>query len=461
MLGYPLLAALLYSISFKPIGIWIAAPIAIAIQIYSLRKYSYKVLQSFIFAFLSGLIILSWSKSFVGALPWILLALLQGLMAIPIGLVAKYTKALPPIFFAILAMEEVRARTPFGGFSWTRITFSQVDSPFAPIISIGGAIGLSLVTLFIAQLFLQRRALQLVSLMLLAIISQFILPSTAGDQTLNIRAIQGGVPERGLDFNARAQAVLDNHIKVTVAEISSDDELVLWPENAIDISPLQNKQVAAKLKELSKEIDRPLIAGAILDEQKLYNATILFDSSGEVKSIYRKRYLTPFGEYIPLRSLAGKVSPHVDRVTDFSPGNVLTIHRSNGVRVGSVICYELLNDGIVREAAQSSQLLVVHTNSATFSGSSEGEQQLAITRLRAIESGRSIVSISTTGPSALINERGVVFDKLADGEVGSLADSMTLSESKTLSHQLGGLAPLFVLLFTLMWAVISIRRSRL
>lgn len=459
MFALQIIAGLIYSAGFKPIGFWFAVPIALALQIHLLHKYNYKVLQSFIFAFTSGLVILSWSKTFVGVIPWLLLALLQGLLALPIGAAARYTHKFAPIIFAMLLMEEVRARFPFGGFAWTRIAFSQVDSPLAPLVSIGGVISLSLVTLYLAQLLLERRVRNLVLLATLVLVSFLVVPGASSIGSLNVRAVQGGVPERGLNFNARAQAVLDNHIAQTMESTESADELIVWPENAIDVSPLRNKVAAEKLKSLSLTINKPIIAGVILDEEDLYNATVLIDEGGTIQSIYRKRYLTPFGEFIPLRWLASTISPHVVRVSDFSPGDELVTHKVQGRDIASVICYELINDGLVREAASASQLLLVHTNSATFSGSSEGEQQLAITRLRAIESGRSVVSISTTGPSALIDQRGVVVAKLRDGQVGSLSGSMRMSDSMNFSVKAGGWMTFFVLLFTLVLALMSLRRK--
>lgn len=449
------IAGLLYSLSFKPIGLWLLAPIAIAIQFYALRKYPRPELQAFIFAFISSLIILSWSKTFVGNLPWISLALLQGLLALPIGLIARLSSKFAYLIFITLLMEEVRARFPFGGFSWTKIAFSQIDSPFSPLVYFIGPIGLSLITLMLSLLILQPRLLNFVLIATLAIGSiVWSSPITSG-QDLRVRAIQGGVPERGLEFNARAQAVLDNHINVTREEVNGSEDLIVWPENSIDIDPTRSEVVSKKLNSLLSEIDKPLIAGAILDGSQLLNASLYFNNLGEIKSTYIKRYLTPFGEYIPLRGIAARFSPHVDRVSDFSPGSRFISHKVSNAHVASVICYELLNDGIIRESAKSSDVLLVQTNSATFSGSSEGEQQLAITRLRALESGKSIVSISTTGPSAFINARGEVVKKLGDGDRGSLIGDVSLSKSVSFYHFLGGFGVPLVLLLTLIWSIIS------
>lgn len=456
---YQLIAALLYAASFKPLGIWLAAPVAVAFQLYALRKAKHPEVQAFFFAFLSSLVILSWSRVFVGVTPWLFLALLQGLLAVPLGITARFTKNLPTLIFVILLLEEIRARFPFGGFSWTRIAFSQIESPFSPLVAIFGMTGLSALTLLISFAFLKQSYRIFALLVLFALVAPFTLNDEKGGQSIQVMAVQGGVPERGLEFNARAQAVLDNHIAQTRKSFSSNDEVIIWPENSIDIDPIANDDVAEKIMRLTTELDRPLLAGAILDSPQLVNATILFNKKGSPTSIYLKRYLTPFGEYIPLRRIAAKVSSHVNRVEDFSPGNDLILHRVSGAVIGSIICYELLNDGLIREAASDSNFLSVHTNSATFSGSNEGEQQLAITRLRAIESGRSVVSISTTGPSAIIDRRGEVLSKLADGEVGSLSTAIELHDGRTIAHRLGGFSTLCVLLFLLGWALISRRRG--
>lgn len=291
-------------------------------------------------------------------------------------------------------------------------------------------------------------------------IAHFVNVQPLSSTSIYVRAIQGGVPERGLDFNARAMAVLDNHVNTTLDEIDGKEDLIIWPENAIDVDPLQNQIVSQKISSLAEETGIPLLAGAILDDEELLNSTILFDEVGMATSIYIKRYLTPFGEYIPLRSIAQIISSNADRVTDFSPGDNLVIHKVNAISIGSIICYEILNDGLVREAARKSSLLVVHTNSATFSGSAEGEQQLAITRLRAMESKKMIVSISTTGPSAIVDARGEVIKKLEDGEVGSLASVIPTQNIQTLSMRLGGFTELVVLFACAMWALFSLRKGR-
>jgi apolipoprotein N-acyltransferase len=442
------------------VGLWFAAPIALSILFFILRRRSNPIISALTFAFIGNLIVLSWTSTFVGAVPWLLLATLQALYFLPLGIAAAFTKSIPVYIFIILFFESVKARFPFGGFSWTKIAFSQVDSPFAPLISSFGAATLSLITLLIVFMVLERSKGVALLLTGLVVTAHFTNVQPLSSESIKVLAVQGGVPERGLNFNARAMQVLDNHIAATLNDVDGSEDVIIWPENAIDVDPLRNEFVADKLVALAKLVDRPLIAGAILDDDQLLNTTILFDRAGKPESIYVKRYLTPFGEYIPLRSVARLISEEANRVTDFSPGNELITHKVKGARVGSIICYEIINDGLVREMANNSDFLIVQTNSATFSGSAEGEQQLAITRLRAMESKRNIVSISTTGTSAVIDARGVALSRLQDGQVGSLAAIVPLTASRTLAMRLGGFGELSVLLLSLGWALSSLRKGR-
>lgn len=445
-----ILASLLLSTSFAPLGLWFAAPIAYAIFIKMLIRSDGFMLNSFLFSFISNAIILSWSKTFVGVTPWILLSILQGLYLLPVGFLSRFVKSPTVIIFALLFMDEVKGYLPFGGFGWTRIAYSQVESPLVNWVSISGVIGLSLLTLLVAFALAAPHRYLIAFLLISAFASPFLISEATSSGSLNVRAVQGGVPERGLSFNARAEAVLDNHIAVTVQDFQGSDDVIIWPENAIDVDPIRNEFAREKLRTLQELTDKPLIAGAILSEKVLSNAAVLFDTSGAAQSIYVKRYLTPFGEYIPLRSLASIISPHVERVTDFTPGNDFVNHEVEKERISTVICYEILSDRIFRESAKDSGMIAVLTNSATFAGSAEGEQQLAITRIRAIESGRNIVSVSTTGPSAFIDYRGDLLEKLDDGEVGSISMAIGIRKDATFASQYGGIFTFAVLLFALL-----------
>jgi apolipoprotein N-acyltransferase len=259
----------------------------------------------------------------------------------------------------------------------------------------------------------------------------------------NVLMIQGNVPQMGLDFNSRAKAVFNNHFEKTESELKKDSnvDFVLWPENSVDVDPFQNTDVKQSLDSIQK----PLIIGAIVEKgNSILNTSILW--GGDLPPTYIKQHLTPFGEYIPLRSLASVISPYTDRVKDFEPGQGQVFFKVKEAVIAPVICFELVDDQLLHTAALSSNILAVQTNSATFGMSAESAQQLEMTRVRAIEHGRNIVSVSTTGYSAVIDSKGKVLQKTSMGTAEAIRAEIELLEGKTPRNTAGDWALVGVLM---------------
>lgn len=177
-----------------------------------------------------------------------------------------------------------------------------------------------------------------------------------------------------------------------------------------------------------------------------------------------KRHPAPFGEYIPLRSIARKVSKKVDLVArDFIAGKTVRTLPMGKASVADVICFEVAYDGLVRDVVdKGGNLLVVQTNNATFGHTSEAVQQLAMTRLRAIEHGRATVQVSTVGVSAIIRPDGSVVDdtKLFTRDV--LVARVPLRDAKTLSDRVGSWPEAALTALALLGlALVVVRRTRM
>jgi apolipoprotein N-acyltransferase len=150
-------------------------------------------------------IVLYWSGKFVGAIPWLLLALLQAVFYLPVGWIYRRFKNIWLTALMILSMEELRTRFPFGGFGWTRVAFSQVESPALPIVALGGVIALSAFTI-LASILLARVNLKNLAFLVAIFLVAIALPSNPkGSGSVKILAIQGNTPEVGLGFNSRAK----------------------------------------------------------------------------------------------------------------------------------------------------------------------------------------------------------------------------------------------------------------
>ena len=430
-------AAFLASAAFEPIGLWFLAIFGFAIYLRKMQTVRTPILYSFVFGFLLNAIVLFWSGKYVGLLPWLLLAFLMSLFYLPVGWMYKKSNSVWLSALTVLIMEELRSRFPFGGFGWTRIAFSQVESPALPIVAVGGVIALSAFTILVST-FLTKLNIKNLAFLVLFLVSAIILPNNPeGSGSVKLLAIQGNTPEVGLGFNSRPQAVFDLHIEATQEFAKGTYDAIVWPENAIDIDPNDYPEVAREITSLNRSLKAPLIAGVVTRSgDNPQNASILYSELGVAKSIYLKRGLTPFGEYIPLRAIAEFVSPLAKTVTNFIPGNGRVTHKISGFNIGPIICYEIIDDDLVRDMARNSQALIVQNNNATFANTAQSAQQLAITRIRAVEHSRYILSISTIGVSAFIDNNGRVLSKTLENDKSFLADQLLMSDHITLVNRI-------------------------
>jgi apolipoprotein N-acyltransferase len=411
---------------------------------YALSLSNRKILSTFIFAATLNLIVLHWSSTFVGSVPWIILALGLSIFYLPLALVSRWGMTSYPLIFIML--EEVRNRFPFGGFGWVRVAYTQADAPFSKIAAIGGASGLSALAVLSGLILYFGAKREFSPITFLPFLLLFVPVNLTVTSATNVLMVQGNVPQMGLDFNSRAKAVFNNHFERTQVELAKDSnvDFVLWPENSVDVDPFVNQDV----KKALDSVQKPLIIGAILGKgNKFLNTSILW--GGELPPTYIKQHLTPFGEYIPLRSLASLISPYTDRVTDFEPGQAQVLFKVKDAVIAPIICFELVDDQLLHEAALSSNILAVQTNSATFGMSAESAQQLSITRVRAIEHGRNIVSVSTTGYSAVIDYQGKVLQQTSMGTADTIRAEVDLLRGQTPRDKAGDWA-LIGVLFALM-----------
>jgi apolipoprotein N-acyltransferase len=417
---------------------------------YALNRTEKKSLSILSFALTFNALLLHWTSIYVGSLPWIILFIGLSILYLPLSLVARWGITSYPFIFIVC--EEVRNRFPFGGFGWARIAYSQADAPYSKMASFGGATALSAITVLLALFIYRLCNKRLQPLMLLPLALMSIPTNVLPVGQANVLMIQGNVPNYGLDFNSRATQVFHNHVEETNKALvkNPDVDFIVWPENAVDVDPFKNQEVKQQLDSYKV----PLIIGAIVDNNGgTLNTSILWRKDSQ--DVYAKQHLTPFGEYIPLRSFAQIVSPLVDQVDDFSPGDQSKVFTINAAKIAPVICYELIDDSIVEKAAKSSNIVAVQTNSATFGRSAESAQQMSITRVRAIEHSRNIVSVSTTGYSAVIDYKGQVLQRTSMDTAEHIYAKVDLIDQPSPRDRLGDWA----LVLTLIWLLLVASRA--
>lgn len=483
-------SGLLLTLAFPDPGWWPLAPAAVAGLTLAARGASARAaaLLGFVFGVAFFAVHLSWSGTYVGVVPWAALTTVESLYLVPMaallprcwrlgrGIGVRAAAMAVSVGGLWVAQEALRGRWPFGGFPWARLAASQSAAPDAGLAALGGLPLVSwavaacggLLALAVAEL-VRRPArvtavLPLAAALLVPCTGLLVPLPTAGQagrsgSSVQVSAVQGDVPQAGLEFNAQRRAVLDNHANATLqlaAEVRAgrtpQPDLVLWPENSSDIDPLRNPDAYDVIDGAAGAIRAPILVGAVLDDGSvLRNAAIVWSPNdlaagarGPVAQVgpgatYVKQHPVPFAEYIPDRAFFRHFSDKVDLVPeDFVAGHRSGVLQVGPARVGDVICFEVAYDGLVRTAVRrGADLLVVQTNNATFGYTDESVQQLAMSRLRAIESGRAVVHVSTVGVSAIIEPDGRIVRSSGLFTRDVLSARVPLRHSQTVATRLG------------------------
>ncbi|MFJ3709879.1 apolipoprotein N-acyltransferase [Streptomyces sp. NBC_01387] len=469
------LSGLLLYASFPPRPLWWLAPFAFAALGYTL--YGRRARAGFGLGYLAGLgyllPLLVWTGVEVGPGPWLGLAAVEALFIAAAGAGIAYVSRLPlaPLWAAgvWIAVEAARARVPFGGFPWGKVAFGQPEGVFLPLAAVGGTplLGFAVVLCGFGIAEAVRRWATLRSVLNRRVATAAVLavaPVAAGfaalplvdtgaqDGTATVALIQGNVPRMGLDFATQRRAVLDHHVRETLklaadvkAGRAAQPDLVLWPENSSDIDPYLNADAYDAIDKAAKAIKAPISVGAVVtpDNGKgaPLNQQILWDPVKGPVDTYNKRQLQPFGEYMPYRSFFRLFSSDVDLVRqDFVPGHEAADFDMRGTKVGPVTCYEAAFDWAVRDQVKAgAQIISVPSNNATFDRSEMTYQQLAMSRVRAVEHSRAVMVPVTTGVSAVIRPDGSVAQKTKMFTADALVAEVPKRSSLTPATRLGTL----------------------
>ena len=452
-LAVALLAGVALCAAFPGHDVWVLAPVGVALL--ALATCGARARTGFLLGLATGLLFfgysLSWSGIVVGVVPWVGLAVCQALFVALLGAATAFLQgrgAVPRVRPVVVGLawvvqEALRDRVPYGGFPWVRLAFSQADSPFGRLAALGGAPAVTFAVALAGGLLaalvwelaprLSRGIGQgprwIAALLTLAgavvvSVAGFAVPLPTDGAPASVMAVQGNVPRPGLEFNAERRQVLDNHASATeeaAAEVAAGTrpkpDLVVWPENASDIDPTRNPDAQDEITRAVDALGAPLVVGTLLEQPApdISNVALLYEPGKGITQTYVKQHPVPFAEYIPNRDFFRLFSDKVDLVrADFAAGTGPVLFRvpaaSGGeVVAGPTICFEVAYDDLVRANVDlGANLLLVQTNNATFGYTDESVQQLAISRIRAMEHGRSVVHVSTVGVSALITPDGTV-----------------------------------------------------
>ncbi|MEV6548305.1 apolipoprotein N-acyltransferase [Streptomyces sp. NPDC051597] len=469
------LSGVLLYLSFPPRPLWWLAVPAFALLAACLHGRAWKAGFGLGYLFGLGFLLplLVWTGVEVGPGPWLALAAIEALGVAAAGAGMAVVSRLPaaPVWAAAvwIASEAARARVPFGGFPWGKLAFGQADGVFLPLAALGGTpvLGFAVVLCGFGLYACVRQGLRLratgtlrrgaaaaalaalLAPVAAALAATGLVSDAAENGTATVAVIQGNVPRLGLDFNEQRRAVLDYHIRETLrladrvkAGKAAKPDFVLWPENSSDVDPYTDAQAYTDIDRAARAIGAPISVGAVVErpDGRLFNEQVLWDPKTGPGATYDKRQIQPFGEYIPLRGLIKQFSPgYVSMVRqDFSRGTRAGVFDMAGTEVGIATCYEAAFDWAVRDTVtHGARIISVPSNNATFDRSEMTYQQLAMSRVRAVEHSRTVTVPVTSGVSAVIMPDGEVVQKTKMFTPDSLVATVPLRSSQTPATRLG------------------------
>jgi apolipoprotein N-acyltransferase len=416
--------------------------------------------------------LLVWLQTGAGTNAWLILALLEAAFLAASGAALAVVSRLPlwPLWTAgvWVLQEALRGRVPFGGFTWGKLAFAMDEGPYLRWAAVGGApvmtfcVALAAGCLVVAVRHLRGLRLRfsgtspplaaaaVVAGALPLVLAPLLPHAPPPVRRATVALVQGNVPRLGLaSFDPRQQElVVRNH---TLATLTLADEVragrlprpdfVVWPENSTDRDPRRDETVRSLIEDSSRRVGVPMLIGAVLrrTDGGAENAGVVWDPERGFGATYAKRHLVPFGEYVPFRRQLSPVFGRLSLVGDgFVPGEGGGVLDVAGTRVGDVICFEIAYDGLVRDAVRDgAEVVVVQTNNASFGRTDLTYQQLAMSRVRAVEHGRSVLVAATSGVSAVIAPDGTFVDRSRIDTRDLLVHEVGLARGRTLATRAG------------------------
>ena len=363
--------------------------------------------------------------------------------------------------------EALRLVFPFGGVPLATLPIGQAAGPLAGVVRFGGVILLTWVVFqigfalagpspFVPQMARNRGrrtsgewhgVAGLVAAILIVIIGAVAPSGTSAAEpaTLRVAIVQGGGLQGTRAIHSDPRVVFDRHLAATKHIQPDSVDLVVWPENVIDVVALTGSMELTEVATEAARIGAPFAVGITEDapDNHFVNAQAVITPDGRVVSRYEKVNRVPFGEYMPLRGLLHALGAPTDLVPrDAIAGKgpaFLDIPISSGrVRAATVISWEVFFGRRVADGIDHGATFILNpTNGSSYTGTILQSQQIASSRLRALETGRWVVQVSPTGFSAFVSPDGDVFDRTAVSEQKVITRTIALTSGRTWYLHLG------------------------
>lgn len=378
-------------------------------------------------------------------------------------------------FSAIITLFEVIRSKGVLGFPWSTIFESQLGNlPLAQIVSIVGPFGLTFFILSISfSLFmLKKKRIKepLIAISFLVIIELYgflrmkKIEAIGGGRHIKIALFQHNVAPREIETEEEWRETVEAFRELS-DKLKEPVDLIITSESAMP----GYYRVSLKDKELVKEIlsgrDTYLILGNAdygkeHGEYVFYNTAFLIDSTGKIVSSYNKTHLVPFGEWLPYEDKISILRELELGQGNYRPGKELVIFEIEGIKLGTLICFESIFPEISRNFVRKGARILVNITSDGWYGRSLGPvEHFELARFRCIENNVPLVRCAKTGISAIISPTGRIIKKLGLFERGTLIGKVEEGSNGTIYTKIGDLPIILsLLLLSLLSLVYNLKK---
>lgn len=348
---------------------------------------------------------------------------------------------------AIALAEVIRWSWPFGGVPLASFAISQAASPIAFVVRLGGSPLLVILVVAIGVMLSAawERAWKALAvgacLIAIVIASAAMAPRGHDTGSINVALVQGGGKQGTHADDIDPRIVFERHVDAT-AQVKQPVDLVVWPENVVHVEgPVSDTDEGVELAELARTLGATLTVGVIegAGDDHFHNSQIAYDADGNLVARYEKVRRVPFGEWMPMRGLLKAIGAPTNLVPrDAIPGTGHAVLDTPVGRLGVVISWEVFFGGRARDAiGHGGTVLLNPTNGASYTGTLLQTQQIASSRLRALETGRWVAQVAPTGFSAFIDDHGQVIQRTGISEQKVIQAAVRTREGDTMYVRIG------------------------
>jgi apolipoprotein N-acyltransferase len=252
------------------------------------------------------------------------------------------------------------------------------------------------------------------------------LPLEPAGDTL-IRVVQANIAQHHKWDPALRQRWFERHLALSVEPGEGVPDVVVWPESSVPYSLEAEPEVRDVIGRVVGPGGHVILGSDFYDPSVepplLHNSVYTVAAGGAILARYDKVELVPFGEFLPFRTLFGRLGLEALAVgsLDFMAGEDRTTIAVDGLAPFSpLVCYEAAFPARATDGTGRARWIVNVTNDAWFGISSGPHQHAGMARMRAVESGLPLVRAANTGISLVTDAKGRILEQLPLGAMGTI-----------------------------------------